>query len=156
MIQKERLASLIEKYLADNSLFLVDITISPDNDIEITIESLDSDVNLDNCTDINKIIIDAVDRDIEDYSLTVTSAGLDQPFKVLLQYKKYLGKEVIILKKDGTKLTGILTEAAEEYIDIEYSKMVAVEGKKRKEKRETRERLPLSEIKTTKPLINFR
>ncbi len=51
MIQKEKLASLIEKYLEDNSLFLVDITISTDNDIEITVESLDSDVNLDNCTD---------------------------------------------------------------------------------------------------------
>ncbi|MCK9628166.1 MAG: ribosome assembly cofactor RimP [Bacteroidales bacterium] len=156
MIQKEKLASLIEKYLEDNSLFLVDITISTDNDIEITVESLDSDVNLDNCTDINRIIIDAVDRDIEDYSLTVTSAGLDQPFKVLLQYKKYLGKEVTILKRDGTKITGILAEASEEYIDIEYSKMVAVEGKKRKEKREIRERFSLSEIKTTKPFINFR
>lgn len=82
MIQKEKLTSLIEKYLADNSLFLVDITISSDNDIEITIESLDSEVNLDNCTDINRIILDAVDRDIEDYSLTVSSAGLDQPFRV--------------------------------------------------------------------------
>ncbi|MDD3034173.1 MAG: ribosome assembly cofactor RimP [Bacteroidales bacterium] len=156
MIQKEKLASLIEKYLADNLLFLVDITISPDNDIEITIESLDSDVNLDNCTDINRIIIDSVDRDIEDYSLTVTSAGLDQPFKVLLQYRKYLGKEVTVLKKDGSKITGILREASEENIDLEYTKMVAVEGKKRKEKRETRERLPLSDIKSTKPFINFR
>ncbi len=156
MIQKEKLVSLIWQYLTDNSLFLVDITISPDNDVEITIESLDSDVNLDNCTDINKIIIDAVDRDIEDYSLTVTSAGLDQPFKVLLQYKKYLGKEVTVLKKDGTKITGILTEASEEYIKIAYTKMVAVEGKKRKEKRETSERFSLSDIKSTKPLINFR
>lgn len=73
-----------------------------------------------------------------------------------MQYRKYLGKEVTVLKKDGTKITAILAEASEEYIDIEYTKMVAVEGKKRKERRETRERLPLSDIKSTKPFINFR
>jgi len=156
MIQKEKLATLIEKYLIDNSLFLVDITVSADNDIEITIESSTGVVNLDNCTGINKLVLDEFDRDIEDYSLTVTSAGLDQPFKVHSQYLKYIGKEVSVQFKSGIKITGILTDAAEDSIGISYTKLVQVEGKKRKEKVEVKESYDLAEIKSTKPFINFR
>jgi len=156
MIQKEKLANSIDKYLQDNSLFLVDITISADNDIEITVESSVCDVNLDNCTSISRIVGDNFSRDIEDYSLTVTSAGLDQPFKVLRQYLKYIGKEVTVLLKNGNKIKGILENATEDDIEISYTKLEAVEGKKKKEKRETKERHNLTDVKSTRPLINFR
>ena len=54
MIIKEKIATLIEGYLADNSLFLVDITISSENDIEIAIDSYDR-VDIKNCADISRI-----------------------------------------------------------------------------------------------------
>jgi ribosome maturation factor RimP len=92
MIEKENIAKAIESYLESNSLFLVSVEISKDNDIEIAVDS-EGRVDLSNCVDINKIIEEKFDRESEDYSLTVTSAGLDQPFKVLRQYLKYIGKD---------------------------------------------------------------
>ena len=67
------------------------------------------------------------------YSITVGSAGLDQPFKVLKQYLKAIGTEVQVLLKDGRKLKGVLEEASESGIRLKYSVKEAVEGKKRKE-----------------------
>jgi ribosome maturation factor RimP len=96
MIKKETIAALIENYLKDNSLFLVDINISLDNDVEVTVESYFSDVSFRQLHRHTKIITDKLNRDVEDFSLTVTSAGLDQPFRILPQYLKYLGKEVSV------------------------------------------------------------
>ena len=110
MITKESIASLIAGYLADNGLFQVDIEISAENDIVITIESYQGSVTLDNCTAIDAAVTGRFNKDMEDYSLTVTSAGLDQPFKVAQQYVKFTGSEVEITLKKGGRIKGILSE----------------------------------------------
>ena len=74
--------------------YIVDVTISKDNDVEVTIESEEGTVELDDCVAISRYFESKFDREKEDYSLTVTSAGLDQPFKVLKQYQKAVGKIV--------------------------------------------------------------
>ena len=66
-------------------LFLVDVFVGRDNDIEVTIESEQGVVELDDCVAVSRFFETCFDREKEDYSLTVTSAGLDQPFKVLKQ-----------------------------------------------------------------------
>jgi len=155
MIHKEIIEKLIEKYLLKNDLFLVDISISSDNDIEIAIESSDS-VHINNCSDISKIVEEGLDRDVQDFSLTVTSAGLDMPFKVFRQYLKFVGKEVEVLFKKGTKQIGTLTDAQEDKIELNFSRLEKVEGKKKRERVEVQTYYHLSDIKSTKPFINFR
>lgn len=155
MIHKENISNLIDKYLADNSLFLVEITASVDNDIEVTVDSMEK-VDLNNCIEISKIIEAGLDRESEDFSLTVTSAGLDQPFKVFRQYQKFIGEEVEVVFKSGTKQKAILTDACEDSIELSFFKNEKVEGKKKKEKIEVRQFYNLSEIKSTKPVINFK
>ncbi|MFA6335213.1 MAG: ribosome assembly cofactor RimP [Bacteroidales bacterium] len=155
MIQRETIVNFIDNYLRSNSLFLVDLTISLDNDIEITIESSDT-VDINNCVNISKIVEDGLNRDLEDFSLTVTSAGLDQPFKVFRQYLKFVGKEVEVLLKNGTKQIGTLSYAQEDKIELSYTKLEKVEGKKKRERVESQVCYNLSEIKSTKPFINFR
>ena len=113
--------------------FLVEINVSKDNDVEIVIESEDGIVTLDDCVELSRKFEEKFDREKEDYSLTVGSAGLDQPFKVLRQYEKAVGSEVLALLKDGRKLKGILTGADGNGITLKYSVKEAVEGKKRKE-----------------------
>ena len=71
--------------------FIVDINVSADNDIVLTIESEEGTVVLDDCVELSHAFEEHFDREVEDYSLTVTSAGLDQPFKVLKQYQKAIG-----------------------------------------------------------------
>ena len=155
MIHKETLINLIESYLADNSLFLVDIKISPENDIEITIESTEV-VDISNCVDISKKVESGLDREVEDYSLTVSSAGLDQPFKVFRQYQKFIGKEVEVVFKNGTKQTGVLSDAQEDKIELSFSKLEKAGAKKKRERVEISQYYSLAEIKSTKPFINFR
>lgn len=155
MILKEDIWALIGDYLDQNSLFPVEITISKENDIEVTIDSLGR-VDIANCVAISKIIEQRFDRESEDYSLTVTSAGLDQSFKVFEQYKKFLNKDVEIVLKNGRKQTGMLTRATEEEIELTFYKLEKIEGKKKKEKIEIVSIFPLTDVKSTKPFINFK
>ena len=127
MITAEALHGAIAGYLAEKGLFLVDIEISKDNDITIAVESSEGDVKIENCVDIDHIVAGVFDRDVEDYSLTVTSAGLDQPFKVLQQYQKFVGSEVEVVVKGGGKMKGILSSATEEGFEVTVSKMVKVD-----------------------------
>jgi ribosome maturation factor RimP len=155
MISKEVVEKLIDQYLKDNDLFLVEISVSSDNDIGIAIESSDV-VHINNCADISKIVEAGLNRDAEDFSLTVTSAGLDQPFKVFKQYLRFIGKEVVVLLRNGTKMIGTLTDAQEDKIELCFSKLEKTEGKKKRERIDVRQYYSMSEIKSTKPFINFK
>ena len=156
MIQKENIERAISGYLTQEGLFPVDIEISGDNDITITVESDQGTVAIEHCVNITRIVEEAFDRNEEDYSLTVTSAGLDQPFKVPRQYKKFIGKEVEIVLKEGGKIKGILSGADDEKIEITASKMVKEEGKKKKVLVETNTEYPYGSFKSCKPVIKFK
>jgi ribosome maturation factor RimP len=155
MISKEKITALIESYLKEHSLFLVETEITPDNDIKIAIESQDS-VAIDDCANLSRIVEQGVDREEEDYSLTVSSAGLDMPFKVLGQYLKYIGKEVEVILKKGLKFTATLTAADESSITVSRVVTSRKEGVKRPFKEEITETYDLDAIKSTKPHINFK
>ena len=156
MITAEALHGAIAGYLAEKGLFLVDIEISKDNDITIAIESSEGDVKIENCVDIDHIVAGVFDRDVEDYSLTVTSAGLDQPFKVLQQYQKFVGSEVEVGVKGGGKMKGVLSSATEEGFEVTVSKMVKVEGSKKKVQQDTVTAFAYDGIKSCKPVIKFK
>ena len=156
MITAEALHGAIAGYLAERGLFLVDIEISKDNDITIAIESSEGDVKIENCVDIDHIVAGVFDRDVEDYSLTVTSAGLDQPFKVLQQYQKFVGSEVEVVVKGGGKMKGVLSSATEEGFEVTVSKMVKVEGSKKKVQQDTVTAFAYDGIKSCKPVIKFK
>ena len=135
--------------------FIVEINISKDNDIEFVIESESGSVDLDDCVEISHAFEEKFSRDAEDYSLTVTSAGLDQPFKVLKQYQKAVGTDVEVALKGGKKITALLTGADGNGISIRYSAREAVEGKKKKEPVEHNETLSYSELTSVRPHIVF-
>ena len=156
MITAEALHGAIAGYLAERGLFLVDIEISKDNDITIAIESSEGDVKIENCVDIDHIVAGVFDRDVEDYSLTVTSAGLDQPFKVLQQYQKFVGSEVEVVVKGGGKMKGVLSSATEDGFEVTVSKMVKVEGSKKKVQQDTVTAFAYDGIKSCKPVIKFK
>ena len=126
----------ISSEIVARNCYIVDITVSRENDIEITIESEEGRVELDDCVAVSRHFEEQFDREKEDYSLTVTSAGLDQPFKVLKQYQKAVGSKVEVQLKGGRKMIATLIEADEESITLNYSAKEAVEGKKKKDELE--------------------
>ena len=135
--------------------FIVDVSVSKDNDIVLTIESENGKIELDDCASMSRYFETKFDREVEDYSLTVSSAGLDQPFKVYKQYCKALGTKVEVSLKGGKKMVAVLEAADEESITLKYSVKEAVEGKKKKELVEHVDRYTMDQVNTVRPFIEF-
>ena len=135
--------------------FIVDISVSKDNDIVLTIESENGKIELDDCVSLSRFFETKFDRETEDYSLTVSSAGLDQPFKVFKQYQKALGSKVEVSLKGGRKMVAVLESADEESITLKYSVKETVEGKKKKELVEHVDRYTMDQVNAVRPFIEF-
>ena len=136
-------------------LYIIEVTVSKDNDVEVTIESEEGKVELEDCVAISRFFETKFDRETEDYSLTVTSAGLDQPFKVLKQFVKAVGKKVEVQLKGGKKMVAVLEAADEESITLRYSQKEAVEGKKKKEIVEHVDRFTMDQVNSVRPHLSF-
>ncbi len=135
--------------------FLVDISVSKDNDITLTIESENGKIELDDCVSLSRFFESKFDREVEDYSLTVSSAGLDQPFKVMKQFLKAIGSKVEVQLKGGKKMVAVLTAADEDSITLKSSVKEAVEGKKKKELVDHEDRFAMDQVNSVRPFIEF-
>ena len=145
----------LQSELVARGCFLVDVSVSKDNDIVVTIESENGKIELDDCVALSRYFETKFDRETEDYALTMTSAGLDQPFKVLRQYIKAIGTKVEVQLKGGKKMVALLTAADQESITLKYSQKEAVEGKKKKELVEHEERYTMDQVNAVRPFIEF-
>jgi ribosome maturation factor RimP len=145
----------IEQEIVARGLFFVEISVSTENDVCLTVEAEKGSITLDDCTWISRLFEEAFDREKEDYSLTVSSAGLDQAFKVAGQYQKAIGSKVEISIKGGRKLTATLDSADENGISFSYTSLEKPEGSKKKVMVEKNETLPFSQINAVKAHIEF-
>lgn len=155
MINKDKIKEIADSKLAGTPLFLVEINSTPANEIEVIIDS-DEAVDIDDCITLSRAIEEQFDREVEDFELTVASAGVGQPLKLLRQYNKLLGKSVEVILKSGIKIIAELREADEESITIAYNEMRVVEGKKRKQEFAVEQKYNLSDIKSTKEYLDFK
>jgi ribosome maturation factor RimP len=145
----------LQSELVARGCFLVDVTVSKDNDIVVTIESEEGKIELDDCVALSRYFETQFDREKEDYSLTMTSAGLDQPFKVLKQFMKAVGTKVEVQLKGGKKMVALLEAADEESVTLKYSVKETVEGKKKKELVEHVDRFTMDQVNSVRPFIEF-
>ena len=155
MIKTSDIIDAIGGEIVARGCFIVDVSVSKDNDIVLTIESENGKIELDDCVSLTRYFETKFDREIEDYSLTVSSAGLDQPFKVLKQFQKAVGTKVEVSLKGGKKMVALLQEADEESITLKYTVKEAVEGKKKKELVEHNDRFTMEQVNSVRPFIEF-
>ncbi len=119
MLFKEKVILLIEEYLAQKpSLFLIDITISDAFKIVINIDG-DNGVALQDCIDLSRAIESNLDREEQDYSLEVASVGIGSPLKMVRQYKKNIGRN-LILKTSTEHFEAKLVEANDEFVVLSW------------------------------------
>ncbi len=130
MLDKKEIISLVEKAVEGTDAFIVSVSVSGANDIVVELDS-PTGIDLDFCAEVTRAINEALDRDVEDYSLEVGSASLTAPFKVRGQYEKHLGDDVELLTCDGRKLRGVLTAVGDDDFTVEITRKVKEEGKKR-------------------------
>lgn len=155
MIDAAHVREIAEAQMEGTDLFVVEVRVTPANEIVVTVDS-DTQVGIDRCAELSRSIEEALDRDQEDFELTVMSAGIGQPLKYLRQYRKLIGSPVEVVLKDGGKIVGKLVDAADNQIAVEYEERVTVEGKKRKQLVTTRRELSLDEVKSTCEYLDFK
>ena len=132
MIDKALLAKTVDEAIAGSDMFVVDIRVSPANEIVVELDS-PTGMDIDACAAITRKIEEVFDREVEDYELEVGSAGLTAPFKVRGQYLKNIGNEIEILTRDGRKLRGVLKSVADDSDDftVTVARKERPEGAKR-------------------------
>lgn len=154
MIDKNALTEFIVDRLADTDYFLVDVSVSPENEIKIEIDSPHG-VDIDHCVALTKDIESEFNRDDEDYELEVGSAGLTSPFKVREQYQKNIGNNVEVLTSGGEKLKGRLVESGEDAFTVETEVKVRKEGMKRPVIEIVPRTFGYAEVKSVRYLLEF-
>jgi len=117
MINKEQVAILCEEALANSDRFLVDVKVKPNNVIEVYIDS-DTAVNIDHCAELSRFVNERLDRDVEDYELSVFSWGLSGALKMDRQLQKYVGKDVEVKTKETGKMQGKLVSFDAEKVEF--------------------------------------
>lgn len=144
---------LVEDIIEDsNDIFLVSIRIKPTNNFKVYLDA-DSGLSIDKCIKINRALYKAIEEKgwypDGNFSLEVSSPGVDEPLKLLRQYKKNVGRKLEVVLTDETKLEGKLVNVEENGIQIEYT-----EGKNKKAVTHTKD-IAFSDIKHATVLIIF-
>jgi ribosome maturation factor RimP len=124
---KEQIEVILEPYLAEGDCFVVDIQIKPSRSGQKVSILLDSDegIGIDECVKISRRLGNELEEKeliSEAYTLEVSSPGLDQPLRLLRQYKKNVGRTLKITLLTGEVVTGTLVEVKEESVVLQLPK----------------------------------
>lgn len=120
MLKESTVQSLIDNGLEErNDLFLINLTISQDNKISVIIDG-DQGVSVEDCIFISRAIEHNLDREEEDFSLEVTSAGATSPLTEKRQYKKNIGRILQVTSKEQPKIEATLIEVDDIYITLAW------------------------------------
>jgi ribosome maturation factor RimP len=151
--QIEQIKGLVEKALEGNpELFLVDARIKPTNNIKVFIDG-DKGVSIESCVSVNRKLYKQIEEmgmfPNGDFSLEVSSPGLDEPLKMHRQYLKNVNRHVEVITTEGKAIGGVLRKVEGESIEVEETK-----GKNKK-KETVVHTIPFDQIKTTKIQVIF-
>jgi ribosome maturation factor RimP len=155
MITVDRVTKLVEEKMEGTDMFIVELSVKPGNKIEILVDR-DSGLALEDCLSVSRHVEGNLDRELEDYSLDVSSPGVGKPLKLKRQYVKNVGRTVNVKRTDGTIVEGILVSSDEEKIVVHTRTKEEVEGKKGKKWVERDEEIAFDTISETKIVISFK
>jgi len=153
-MNQERIREIATSIIEAENLFIVDIKVSKSNVITIHIDAMEG-INIDMCSKVSREIEASLDRETEDFELTVSSAGIGYPFLVPQQFLKNINNEVEIINLDNTKKVGILKEYSKDEVLISYETKIKIEGQKKKQIQNIEEKISLDDIKEIKDIIKF-
>lgn len=120
MIEKEKIQKVAANADLGKDYIVVDVEVKPVNTFTVFIESV-SGITIGDCIKVSRFIEENFDREVEDYELSVSSAGIDKPLTHKIQYQKNVGKTAEVLLNDGKKLKGILSEVCDNSIKLTFS-----------------------------------
>ncbi len=147
---EEKIEALLQPLLEDSDMFVTTIRIKPTNNIKVFLDA-DSGLNISKSATVNRRLYHAIEESAlypnGDFSLEVSSPGVDEPIHSIRQYKKNIGRTVEVTPIDGEPMTGILKEVGEETLTL------AIKGTKKAPPVE--KEIPLSSVKTAIVQVTF-
>ena len=144
---------LSEALQEDESLFLIDFSISTDNKIKIILDG-DKGVSVQDCMRISRAIEHNLDREEEDFSLEVASAGAASPMILPRQYRKNIGRKIQVETHEDS-FEGNLTSATDDGIVLEWKAREPKPIGKGKITVQKKKEIDFSEIKEAKVILKF-
>ncbi|OOV28992.1 ribosome assembly cofactor RimP [Flavobacterium sp. LM5] len=154
MTFKEKVNALIEEALLEKpSVFLIDLSISDAFKIMVSLDG-DNGVALQDCIDISRAIENNLDREEQDFSLEVASVGVGSPLKMVRQYKKNVGRTLIV-KTASEIIEAELVEATDVFIILSWEAREPKKIGKGKETVQKELQLPYADIKEAIVTVTF-
>ena len=151
---KDRVKTILEEALAEKEdLFLIDFQISQDNKIKVILDG-DQGVTLQDCMDVSRGIEHNLDREEEDFSLEVASAGATSPLVIPRQYKKNMGR-ILEVRTAERNFEGKLIAATEEHITLEWKDREPKPVGKGKITVQKKQEIAISDIQEAKVVLKF-
>lgn len=154
MINKEKVINIVDEYLSGTEKFLVDITVSKNNNAFVFIDG-DNEVTISDCAKLSRHIESFFDRENEDFELEVSSAGTEKAFMVSRQYKKNIGRDIKVTDLEGKKSKGKLIEVTEKGFRIDTADFLSKKEKKELQEN-TRKEFSFEEVKTVNIIFSFK
>lgn len=154
MTFKDKVSDLLEAGLKEKpAVFLIDLSINESNKIMVTLDG-DNGVTLQDCIDISRAIEHNLDREEQDFSLEVASAGVSTPLKIVRQYRKNIGRTLQVKLATAT-VEAELTEANDDFIVLEWQAREPKQVGKGKETVSKKLEVPYKDIKEATVTIKF-
>lgn len=148
MINEKLISNIIQLAIGGTDKFLVEVKVRTGNRIMVFVDS-DTLLTIADCAGLSKFIESHLNRESEDFELSVSSPGIDMPYRNVRQYLKNTGREVSVVTNDGIKRIGTLIAADQQGMELlEVTKMKKVVT-------ELRHRIKYTDIKETKEIIKF-
>ncbi len=149
----EQIEQLTDQVLANEpAYFRVAVKIKPTNNVKVFIDG-DQGISIEKCVQFNRQLYKLIEETglypEGEFSLELSSPGVDEPLKLQRQYVKNIGRPVEVLFTDGSTKEGKLLQVAEADIIIEH-----VEGKGKKAVTQQLV-IPFNNIKTTTVQVKF-
>ncbi len=154
MTFKDKVNDLLTEVLLDKpTVFLIDLTITDSFKIIVNIDG-DNGVVLQDCIDVSRAIENNLDREEQDFSLEVASVGVGSPLKLIRQYKKNVGRTLIV-KLETQTIEAELVEANDNFIILSWEAREPKKIGKGKETVQKRQEIPYTEIKEAIVTVTF-
>ncbi len=154
MAFKDKVNDLLTEVLLDKpAVFLIDLTITDSFKIIVTLDG-DNGVVLQDCIDVSRAIENSLDREVQDFSLEVASVGVGSPLKMVRQYKKNVGRTLIVKLATQT-IEAELVEANDNFIILSWKAREPKKTGKGKETVQKRQEIPYTDIKEAIVTVTF-
>jgi len=149
----EKIKAFTEDIITDSSLFVVDLFIKPTHNVKVFLDG-DKGISIDVISKINRALYKKIEEAAlfpdGDFSLEVSSPGIDKPLKLQRQYPKNIGRTVHVVLADGTEYHGVLNAVKDSDIIV-----LPIPEKKGKTAETAEIIIPFDQIKTTTVELKF-